>query len=791
MVFASRVMILALMALLNVPAFAEAAKGEESKSVVADPVPPPPKGLVNPFFKAAAEAKTQKPPVPQAPPAATTAPGTLLQAIQAAQTGKPSVTAPAPAAQAKPGSAPESATPAATATVGSVPEPAAVPATMSPNPPLNKDVKLRRPELSDVAMAGTLLKFDNADIYEVLQAVLGDMLHLNFIVDPSIQGKVTINSQGAVSQADVFNILESILSLNNLSLLRDGKLYKVVKDANAPRDTLTFEALGEGSPLIQIIPVKFVQATALVNTLKNFIGPQAGITNDPTNKYLVVADRASNVSKILDLVKALDVDYLKHVNIKLIQIEKGDALEMAKEMETLFKSSGMFNLPGTEPNKIFFMPIMRMNSLLVASGNEAVLGAAEKWIKVLDDEPKDGIGSNIHVHNIENSNAVHVANILRQIYGGAPITPTGSAASKTIIKGSMPTATAGAVGATGPGLSGSVQIIPDEASNILVIKASPQDYLQIKKVIDRIDLIPRQVLIQVMVAEVTLTKSTQFGIEWWMKNNNRHINGIPMTEQAALGSGLVSPGAIKLGDPKGLPSGFNYMLFNGVGDVVGLMNALSTSGDVNVLSAPHVMASDGKEAKIEVGADMPIVTATTSVPGTTTTSTSISNSVQYRPTGIILSVKPHVNASGLVSLNISQEVSDLGANVSAGGQTYPQFTKRKVETEVTIEGGKTLMIAGLIKDNTDNSSNGIPGLKDIPGLGYLFGAKSDKINKTELMITITPYVVRNREEGDKVTTAFQDSLLGIKNLMTKPDKFDPSRKPAQVEPQAKADAPLL
>lgn len=769
-------MILALMALLGAPAFGEDAKADASKNAVAEPAKPAAGGFVNPFFKPVpatdaktpvAEAKMQKPPVSPTPPSAAQ-PITLEQAIQAAKTGVPA----APATPAKAVGTAELGTASATANA-------------APNPPLNKDVKLRRPELSDTAMAGTVLKFDNADIYEVMQAILGDMLHLSFIVDPSIQGKVTINSQGAVSQADVFNILESILALNNLSLVRDGKLYKVVKDANAPRDTLTFEALGEGSPLIQIIPVKFVQATALVNTLKNFIGQQAGITNDPTNKYLVVADRASNVSKILDLVKALDVDYLKHVSIKLVQIEKGDALEMAKEMETLFKSSGMFNLPGTEPNKIFFMPIMRMNSLLVASSNDAVLAAAEKWIKVLDDEPKDGIGSNIHVHNIENSNAIHVANILRQIYGGSPITPSGSAASKTIIKGALPTATAGAVGATGPGLSGSVQIIPDESTNILVIKASPQDYLQIKKVIERIDLIPRQVLIQVMVAEVTLTKETKFGIEWWLSSNKGSINGRPIVEQGALGSGLTTPGTVKLGTPASLPTGLNYMMFNNASEMIGLMNALASSGDVNVLSAPHVMASDGKEAKIEVGADMPIVTATTSVPGTTTASTSISNSVQYRPTGIILTVKPHVNASGLVSLNISQEVSDLGANVSAGGQTYPQFTKRKVETEVTIEGGKTLMIAGLIKDNTDNSSNGVPGLKDIPVLGYLFGAKSDKINKTELMITITPYVVRNREEGDKVTSAFQDSLLGIKNLMNKPDKFDPSKKSAQSGPLEK------
>ena len=649
---------------------------------------------------------------------------------------------------------------------------------------IRNDVKIRRPELSDAVMPGTILKFDNADIYEVLQAVLGEMLHLNFIVDPTIQGKVTINTIGSVSQADIFNILESILSLNNLSILRDGKLYKVVKDANAPRDVLTFEAVGEGSPLIQIIPVKFVQASALVATLRNFIGQQAGITNDPTNKYLVIADRANNVAKMLDLVKVLDVDYLKHVKIKLVQIEKGDALEMAREMETLFKTSGMFNWPGTDANKIFFMPIMRMNALLVAASHDAVLDAAEKWVKTLDDEPKDGVGSSIHVHSIENSTALRIANILRQIYGGAPITPTGADPSKVVIKGAVPS-----VGTTGPGLSGNVQIIPDEATNTLVIKASPQDYLQIKKVIERIDLIPRQVLIQVIVAEVALNDSTQFGVEWWLQSNKGSYKGSPINEQAALGSGLVSPNPVKLGTPASLPAGLNYMVFNGANELVGMFNALASTTDVNILSSPHIMASDGREAKIEVGKDVPIITQTVAVPSSTTTTTGLttSNSIQYRTVGILLNVKPHVNASGLVNLTLSQEVSTVSDETTKGIDS-PIFTKRKVETEVTLEEGKTLMIAGLIQDNDNKTSKGLPGAKDIPLLGYLFGAKGTKRDKTELMITITPYVVRNREEGDKVTAAFQESLSGLKKLMNKFEKMEPGKTPPPA-PQEKQATP--
>jgi len=713
--------------------------------------------FVNPF-KAVNPAPAGQQPAPQS-------------LLQAAKNAAPAPTAVPPA---PPAVAPVPAVPVAAAAPESKTE------TKQPEHPLAS--KIRRPELSAEAMQGTLLKFDNADIFEVLQAIMGDMLHLNYIVDPTVQGKVTINTQGAVSQADVFNLLESILSLNGLSIIRDGKLYKVVKDGNAPRDTLTFEASGEGSPMVHIIRVKYVQPSALINVLKNFIGQQAGIINDPTNKYLVVADRVSNIAKILELLKVLDVNYLQEVKIKVVQVNKGDATELAKEMETLFKASGMFNVPGTEPNKVFFMPIKRMNAILIAAGNEAVLEAAEKWLHTLDDVPTDGVGSNIHVHNVENTTALHVANIVRQIYGGSPLAAT-TAPSKTIVSGSVPSAAM----ATGAGLSGAVQIIPDEATNTIIVKANPQDYLQIKKIIERIDLVPRQVLIQVMVAEVTLNDSTKYGVEWWLQNEKLSLNGTSYSPQAGLKSGLLKPTSA-LGD-SATATGLTYMVFGGNSSVVAMFNALGATTDLNILSAPHVMASDGKEAKIEVGKDVPVVSNTIATPAATTTGTTsgfnTSNTISYRTVGVLLNVKPHVNASGLVNLILTQEVSAV-SDESVAGVSSPVFSKRKVETEITLEEGKTLLIAGLIDSNNNKTNTGVPGFKDIPLFGSLFGVKSDKLSKTELMVTITPYVVRNREEGDRITTGFQENLTALKKFMATTERPDINKKPAP-EPEKKAE----
>ena len=226
--------------------------------------------------------------------------------------------APTPAATAPRPTASPAQSPAAAETALPAPQ---FPSTVSVSSGASPDVKVRRPaQLNEAPLAGTTLRFENAEIYEVIQVVLGDILHLNYLVDPTVQGRITLHTQEMVSTADVFGILESVLRLHNVSIVREGKLYKVLRDANATRDAIGFEAVGENSPLIQVVPLKFVQASALVNVLRNFVGPQGAITNDATNRYLVVADRASNVSKLLGMIATLDVDYLQHIRIRIVQI---------------------------------------------------------------------------------------------------------------------------------------------------------------------------------------------------------------------------------------------------------------------------------------------------------------------------------------------------------------------------------------------------------------------------------------------------------------------------------------
>lgn len=681
--------------------------------------------------------------------------------------------------------------------------------------------------LSNTPNPGVTLKFDNADIYEVIQVVLGEVLKLDYVIDPTVQGRVTLKSTGAISMADIYSTLETALAASNISIVRQGKIYKVLRDTNAVRDSGIGPGVGPASSVMQIIPLQFVQANQLANTLRGFVGAQAAITNDPSNRYLIVVDKAANVEKIVEMVKTLDSDYVSQVQIKLFPLAHSEAADVAKELDAIFKTSGILNRPGTDANKTYFLPVARMNAVMVAAANPALLQTAEQWIKTLDAEPRNGLGSFVHVYPVANGNAANLASLVTQIFGGAAPTQNNANAGASSLPSASGTAFGSATGATGtntglagaatgaanqnnssaartiergntpsqgttgtaPGLGGSVQVIADTETNTLIVRASPQDYQQVRKVLERLDASPRQVMVQVMVAEVTLTDQLQYGVEWWIKSalstggkSWPGFLGLDGPIKTATSVAVPATGATP--SVTGTSSGLNYAVFGGAGQVIGLLNILGSDTNVNVLSAPHVLASDGKIAKIEVGREVPVITQTVSTPssGLINNSFSTSNSVQYRPTGILLEVKPSITSTGRVTLSISQEVSSLGNPVDAGGTSYPSFQKRKVTTDATIEDGKTIMLAGLIEERGDNTINGIPVLKDIPIVGGLFGNTSKTKNKTELLISITPYIVNNREEADRLAGTFQDSLQKLRVMLQDKDRV--------VAPDLSRDAPV-
>jgi len=718
---------------------------------------------------------------PADPSAAVPAPPSLggaLTAKPAAPVPTPAATTPAPAATTAPAASSGTPTP-----------PAADESTATPIG-LRKEIVVKQPKFGNGG--GVTLRFDNADIYEVVQTVMGEILGLNYIVDPGVQGKININGLTPVSQEDVLGVLQSVLALNNVSIIREGNLYKVMRDSLVPRDSISGSSVGENGAMVQIFATKFVQPSALIGVLKNFIGPQAGIVNDPTNHYLIVSDRARNVKKIQELIESLDVDYLDRVQMEVVQIVNGDATELAKEMETLFKTSQLYNWPGTEPNKVFFMPIKRMNAIMVAASSKAVLDMAKRRVKEIDALPIEGIGSRINMYNVKNSSAAYLSDLISQIYGGASSGASSSSstglssassstqpATKVVQKGPSSATTT-----TGAGLSGEVQIIPNEKANSLIIKANRQDYLQILGMLEKLDTVPRQVLIQANIIEVTLGGSKSLGLEWNLLHEQVSYRGNTFQSSAtSANSGILAATNTALAGSKAAtpPLGLLYTLFDGPGNAIASIQAAANDSQLNVLSSPRIVASDGKEARIEIGDEVPVSTGTTVNP--TTSGNVTTSSVTYRTVGLILKVKPSINESGLVNLQLSQEVSQVNQN-SAANSTTPSFSTRKIETEVSIQEGKTLTIGGLLSDNQQNDDSGVPYFKDVPVLGSLFGTTTKSRTRRELLLTITPYVMRNQGDAERINQQLDEAMDEVRAFTKKlkPNTLDLAKKNPPPQP---------
>ncbi|MEB2284964.1 MAG: type II secretion system protein GspD [Polyangiaceae bacterium UTPRO1] len=331
-----------------------------------------------------------------------------------------------------------------------------------------------------------------------------------------------------------------------------------------------------------------------------------------------------------------------------------------------------------------------------------------------------------------------------------------------------------------------VRIVADDVTNSLVVLATKKDYADIREVLRRLDVVPRQVLIEVLVAEVTLGDDMKFGVEWAMADQSRkgalgRITGEPTNTNADSKSTSPSPNLFDLGAALGnrstdvvpLPGSGMFGIISDNRNFAVVMNAAAGKNKLKVLSAPHIMTADNHEAHILVGNEVPIVTTQSNANYTLTAGTSnILQNIQYRDTGVILTVLPQVNSEGLVNMQIRQEVSQV-ASATTGGIQSPTFSTRESETTVVVQSGETIVIGGIIDDSVDRSRTGVPFLMDIPVVGRAFRIESDTVRRTELIVLLTPHVVRDRQESRYATEAFKSRLKGMERDLERYDRDRP------------------
>jgi general secretion pathway protein D len=436
-------------------------------------------------------------------------------------------------------------------------------------------------------------------------------------------------------------------------------------------------------------------------------------------------------------------------------------LDLEEAMPDIENALGL-NLQG---GVVRVVPITRLNSIIVVASTERQLSYIRKWVEVFDKmfsiaRPK------IFVYPLQNSKADHIASLLQSIFSGEgssttssrKATPKTPGTSATTAASSPRTGAATTVTSSGDFVSEETKIFSDEITNSLIILATPADYSLIEETIKKLDIVPRQVVIEALIAEIKLTDDLEFGFAWSLKTDV-NISGLdpfnnPIDLDGHMGqrsSVLSGEGADSLSG-----SGFTFLATDPSGIVRARLEALAQDSRAKVLASPHILVLDNREAKIQIGDQVPIATSETNITGTT----QIQRTIQYKDTGVILNVKPQVNEGGLVTLEVTQEVSTYSIQKIFDSDQVV-ISKREATTNLVAQDGQTVVIGGLIQEDTQKAREGIPFLSKIPLLGYFFGSTSDKYTRRELIILLTPHVIRNQLEASAITSGYVERVKGV------------------------------
>lgn len=634
-----------------------------------------------------------------------------------------------------------------------------------------------------------VLNFEGADLREVVRLVMGEMLGENYTIDPKVNGTVTIHTSQPINRAAVTPILETVLRMNGAAMVKENGAYKIGPLNSALRGSTTpkMSALQPGYS-VQIVQLQYISAREMSKILEPLLPEGSILRVDENRNLLMLAGGEGEMRNALETVSVFDLDWLAGMSVGLFTLKSADVKSILPELEILFGDKSKTPFAGL----LRILPIERMNAVFVVSPRPQYLEQARQWVERLDRSGGKS-GTRLHVYPVQNGSAEKIAALLGQVIGGKSTsgTPAASVAPGLVgtslqsTGGSGSGAHTGALGTTGApsaatagtlssstsssavgavasgtgealGLSSAstVKVIADRDNNSLLILANGAEYEKIEEAIKRLDVVPRQVLVEVTIAEVTLNGALSYGLEWYFNNGSNNLTGSLFN--ADKRSLPKDPNASTI-EPA-LP--FTAVWRATGGNVSAVLSALASKTNVNILSSPHIMVTDNQVAKINVGQSVPVESQSTVV------GINVIRSVSYVDTGVVLSVRPQINVGGLVTLEVSQEVSDVQAGVTTSGLNSPTINKRSAQTRVAVQSGDTMVLAGLIKDDKVAGSSGIPLLSEIPVVGAIFGAKADTNNRRELIITITPRVVNDNQQARDVTAEFRKKLTGMNKLNT-------------------------
>ena len=735
----------------------------------------------------------------------------------------------------------------------------------------------QRPPDNPPAQAISRLQFENAPVGEVVNVMLRDLLKVDYVIHPPLNGAITLTTRQTIDADRALLLLETALQANGIVMARDSRGTYHVGTPDALRGIVSAPVMAEpGKPLppgygAVIIPLQYLGAGEMANIMRPLISADAILRVDTVRNILVMRGTRAETEGWLDLVKTFDVNLLRGMSVGVFPLKHTSAADVDAALRLLSGASaqapgggaaaaptapalarpavGGAARPGMaapapagaaaaaqsaigENNPLFgavrILPIERLNAVMVVTPRAAYLDEIRYWIEQFDQPNINSGEPQLFVYKVQNGSANHLAELINGIYGGvAPGQPGGPTGATGVAPGlgtsrgntgspfgSSNYSTGSSFGGGGGGLFGggssfggggfgssnfgggssfgsggglggggglfggnraggmnqqgqqgaqggvstvqlgqSVRVMADNINNTMLIYATPNEYARIESTLKRLDVPRAQVLIEASIIEVTLTDNLQYGLQWAFSGGlgGHGYNG------AGVVGGPAGPGSILGADGSSNSNGFTYSLFNSAGQIKGVLNALASKSLVRVISNPSLMVLDNHTATIQVGDQIPISTGTTyyNYDG----GSSPTYNYQYKDTGVMLGVTPSVSAGDLVSLDIDQIVTDIGPDPGLGGN--PTFMQREINSQVAVRSGETMVLGGLIKDNAARTTNGLPILSSLPVIGGLFGAKNNTLTRTELLVILTPRVVRSDEEVRAVSRELRNRMSGL------------------------------
>lgn len=652
----------------------------------------------------------------------------------------------------------------------------------------------------------TKVSFDffDADLADVVRLFM-ELLKENYSLDSKVAGKVALHVDADMSRDEIWELFRGVLRIQGAGLMLDNGIWRILPLADVPTSIdeggIVFdgtEGVRTRGQSVQVIKLDYLPVSEFSNIIKPYLSPGSMVYGHEQSGIMLVGDFPHTLRKIERLAEIFDVSAFAGLFMRVYSLKYVKAEEMIKELDGVIQAT-MFKQQGRE--KVSFLGLPRLNMIVALTWNEANLPFVEEWIRQLDrEEPTITTAEqseNIFVYYVENGDAETIVESLEGLFTktegrsstttrgndkaleekdlpvGAQLAAEEKKASDNLIDNTMKTgaeegtakkagedgakniSSAGSVGFSGQ-LSGPVSFVVDKSTNAILVRCAGGDYRIIKGVIEKLDIFPRQVLIEVLIAEINLDETNKLGVEW------QHIFDLGGSATGTLGVDSAL-GTVTSGATSPIGGGLSYVIGN-TDRFKAALRASASENNVQILSSPHILASDNQQASIDIGSEVPVVTSQTQTtdsvanPGSTTTQ----QSVQYRNTGIILGVTPHINDKGLVRMEISQEVSEL-SDKQVEGISSPVFNKRKAETVLAVKDGQTIVIGGLIKKTKTDTYSGIPILSKIPFLKNLTGYQNKGWVNTELMLFITPHVVAHSDEAEFISRKFLERLEFVKS----------------------------